>query len=68
MATISCRLCRLCIGLFFIIILSNLDIRVLSGLFDQVIHSSENVDIVGLFKHLHPKVIILYIVISYKRI
>lgn len=30
----------------------------LSGLFDQIIHSTENVDIIGLFKHLHPKVIV----------
>lgn len=29
-----------------------------SGLFDQMIHSTENVDLVGLIKHLHPKVII----------
>lgn len=27
-----------------------------SGLFDQIIHSSENVDMVELYKHLHPKV------------
>ena len=26
------------------------------GLFDQIIHSADNVDIVELFKHLHPKV------------
>ena len=26
------------------------------GLFDQIIHSTENVDIIALFKHLHPKV------------
>ncbi|CAK9161796.1 unnamed protein product [Ilex paraguariensis] len=28
------------------------------GLFDQIIHSTENIDIVGLFKHLHPKVML----------
>lgn len=26
------------------------------GLFDQIIHSADNVDSVELFKHLHPKV------------
>lgn len=30
--------------------------EILYCLFDQIIHSNENVDIVGLFKHLHPKV------------
>lgn len=29
-----------------------------SGLFDQIIHSADNVDIVELFKHLHPKVML----------
>jgi hypothetical protein len=29
---------------------------VLSGLFDQIIHSADNIDVVELFKHLHPKV------------
>eukprot|EP00268_Persea_americana_P024449 TRINITY_DN2385_c0_g1_i1.p1 TRINITY_DN2385_c0_g1~~TRINITY_DN2385_c0_g1_i1.p1 ORF type:complete len:138 (-),score=22.20 TRINITY_DN2385_c0_g1_i1:72-485(-) len=29
-----------------------------SGLFDQIIHSSENVDMVELLKHLHPKVML----------
>ncbi|PPD86502.1 hypothetical protein GOBAR_DD16560 [Gossypium barbadense] len=28
------------------------------GLFDQIIHSAENVDIFELFKHLHPKVMV----------
>ncbi|KAH0638991.1 hypothetical protein KY290_036297 [Solanum tuberosum] len=28
------------------------------GLFDQIIHSTENVDINGLFKHLYPKVMV----------
>lgn len=28
----------------------------LSGLFDQIIHSADNIDVVELFKHLHPKV------------
>ncbi|KAI3733401.1 hypothetical protein L6452_12844 [Arctium lappa] len=32
--------------------------EVLYCLFDQIIHSTENVDIVGLFKHLHPKVML----------
>ncbi|XP_019176680.1 PREDICTED: probable thimet oligopeptidase [Ipomoea nil] len=27
-------------------------------LFDQIIHSTENVDIIGLFKHLYPKVML----------
>lgn len=30
--------------------------EILYCLFDQIIHSNENVDIIGLFKHLHPKV------------
>lgn len=30
----------------------------MAGLFDQIIHSNENVDIIGLFKHLHPKVLL----------
>ncbi|KAF3625179.1 hypothetical protein FXO38_29877 [Capsicum annuum] len=29
-----------------------------SGLFDQIIHSTENVDIIGLFQHLYPKVMV----------
>ncbi|XP_024989612.1 probable thimet oligopeptidase isoform X2 [Cynara cardunculus var. scolymus] len=32
--------------------------EILYCLFDQIIHSTENVDIVGLFKHLHPKVML----------
>ncbi|XP_007044976.2 PREDICTED: probable thimet oligopeptidase [Theobroma cacao] len=32
--------------------------EVLYCLFDQIIHSAENVDIVELFKHLHPKVML----------
>jgi len=28
---------------------------VFSGLFDQIIHSADNIDVVELFKHLHPK-------------
>lgn len=32
--------------------------EILYCLFDQIIHSNENVDIVGLFKHLHPKVML----------
>ncbi|XP_022726410.1 probable thimet oligopeptidase isoform X3 [Durio zibethinus] len=32
--------------------------EVLCCLFDQIIHSAENVDIVELFKHLHPKVML----------
>lgn len=31
---------------------------ILYCLFDQIIHSAENVDIMGLFKHLHPKVML----------
>ncbi|PWA69772.1 zincin-like metalloprotease [Artemisia annua] len=30
--------------------------EILYCLFDQIIHSTENVDIIALFKHLHPKV------------
>ncbi|KAH7659937.1 Thimet oligopeptidase protein [Dioscorea alata] len=30
----------------------------LSGLIDQIIHSSENVDIVELLKHLNPKIML----------
>ncbi|CAL2230921.1 unnamed protein product [Prunus armeniaca] len=30
--------------------------EILYSLFDQIIHSAENVDIVELFKHLHPRV------------
>uniref|UniRef100_A0A175YRG8 Peptidase M3A/M3B catalytic domain-containing protein n=1 Tax=Daucus carota subsp. sativus TaxID=79200 RepID=A0A175YRG8_DAUCS len=30
--------------------------EILYCLFDQIVHSNENVDIIGLFKHLHPKV------------
>ncbi|KAL2543331.1 putative thimet oligopeptidase [Abeliophyllum distichum] len=32
--------------------------EILYCLFDQIIHSTENVDIIGLFKHLHPKVML----------
>ncbi|KAI8022779.1 putative thimet oligopeptidase [Camellia lanceoleosa] len=32
--------------------------EILYCLFDQIIHSTENVDMVGLFKHLHPKVML----------
>ncbi|KAK2987176.1 hypothetical protein RJ640_030768 [Escallonia rubra] len=32
--------------------------EILYCLFDQIIHSTENVDIVGLFRHLHPKVML----------
>ncbi|KAK9277753.1 hypothetical protein L1049_007300 [Liquidambar formosana] len=32
--------------------------EVLYCLFDQIIHTTENVDILGLFKHLHPKVML----------
>lgn len=32
--------------------------EILYCLFDQIIHSAENVDIVELFKHLHPKVML----------
>ncbi|XP_015894417.2 probable thimet oligopeptidase [Ziziphus jujuba] len=32
--------------------------EILYCLFDQIIHSNENVDIVELFKHLHPKVML----------
>ncbi|XP_057486200.1 probable thimet oligopeptidase [Actinidia eriantha] len=32
--------------------------EILYCLFDQIIHSTENVDTVGLFKHLHPKVML----------
>lgn len=32
-------------------------ILVFSGLFDQIIHSTENVDMIGLFKHLHSEVL-----------
>ncbi|WMV45158.1 hypothetical protein MTR67_038543 [Solanum verrucosum] len=32
--------------------------RTVEGLFDQIIHSTENVDINGLFKHLYPKVMV----------
>lgn len=32
--------------------------EILYCLFDQIIHSAENVDIVGLFKHLHPKIML----------
>lgn len=32
--------------------------EILYCIFDQVIHSAENVDIVELFKHLHPKVML----------
>lgn len=32
--------------------------EILCCLFDQIIHSTENVDIVELFKHLHPKVML----------
>ncbi|XVF85164.1 hypothetical protein PTKIN_Ptkin17bG0096300 [Pterospermum kingtungense] len=32
--------------------------EVLYCLFDQIIHSAENVDVVELFKHLHPKVML----------
>ncbi|XVE85241.1 hypothetical protein DITRI_Ditri17bG0075900 [Diplodiscus trichospermus] len=32
--------------------------EVLYCLFDQIVHSAENVDIVELFKHLHPKVML----------
>ncbi|KAK1419976.1 hypothetical protein QVD17_29451 [Tagetes erecta] len=32
--------------------------EILYCLFDQIVHSTENVDIVGLFKHLHPKVML----------
>ncbi|CAK9155833.1 unnamed protein product [Ilex paraguariensis] len=32
--------------------------EILYCLFDQIIHSTENIDIVGLFKHLHPKVML----------
>lgn len=34
-------------------------ILMLSGLFDQIIHSTENVDMIGLFKHLHSKVFLI---------
>ena len=33
----------------------------LSGLFDQIIHSAENVDMVELYKHLHAKVSVVNI-------
>jgi hypothetical protein len=32
-----------------------------SGLFDQIIHSADNIDVVELFKHLHPKVSNYYV-------
>nr|GEV62230.1 probable thimet oligopeptidase isoform X1 [Tanacetum cinerariifolium] len=32
--------------------------EILYCLFDQIIHSTENVDIIALFKHLHPKVML----------
>ncbi|KAF5726694.1 putative oligopeptidase [Tripterygium wilfordii] len=32
--------------------------EILCCLFDQIIHSAENVDIVELFKHLHPKIML----------
>ncbi|KAL6969325.1 thimet oligopeptidase [Sarracenia purpurea var. burkii] len=32
--------------------------EILYCLFDQIIHSTENVDMVGLFQHLHPKVML----------
>ncbi|EPS67906.1 hypothetical protein M569_06863, partial [Genlisea aurea] len=32
--------------------------EILYCLFDQIIHSSENIDMVGLFSHLHPKVMV----------
>ncbi|KAI3516067.1 hypothetical protein L1887_14976 [Cichorium endivia] len=32
--------------------------EILYCLFDQIIHSTENVDMIGLFKHLHPKVML----------
>ncbi|CAI9768757.1 unnamed protein product [Fraxinus pennsylvanica] len=32
--------------------------EILYCLFDQIIHSTENVDINGLFKHLHPKIML----------
>ncbi|KAL3511404.1 hypothetical protein ACH5RR_030805 [Cinchona calisaya] len=32
--------------------------EILYCLFDQIIHSAENVDMVGLYKHLHPKVML----------
>ncbi|KAG5520708.1 hypothetical protein RHGRI_033331 [Rhododendron griersonianum] len=32
--------------------------EILYCLFDQIIHSTENVDMVALFKHLHPKVML----------
>ncbi|KAL2253718.1 UNVERIFIED_CONTAM: putative thimet oligopeptidase [Sesamum indicum] len=32
--------------------------EILYCLFDQIIHSSENVDMIGLFKHLHSKVML----------
>lgn len=38
-----------------------LGMHLLSGLYDQIIHSTENVDINELFKHLHPKVNLLMI-------
>lgn len=41
------RICRL--------FLLKLNVFVLPGLFDQIIHSAENIDVVELFKHLHPK-------------
>ncbi|ONI30163.1 hypothetical protein PRUPE_1G234500 [Prunus persica] len=32
--------------------------EILYSLFDQIIHSAENVDIVELFKHLHPRILL----------
>ncbi|XP_031388590.1 probable thimet oligopeptidase isoform X1 [Punica granatum] len=32
--------------------------EILYSLFDQIIHSADNVDVVELFKHLHPKVML----------
>lgn len=32
--------------------------EILYCFFDQIIHSNENVDMIGLFKHLHPKVML----------
>lgn len=62
----SCAIMWIIYQIVLFSILVKLKKHVYSGLFDQIIHSNENVDIVGLFKHLHPKVI-LDVVIHYKR-
>lgn len=37
-------------------------VHVLSGLFDQIIHSTEDVDMAKLFRDLHPKVNYLHVI------